>query len=126
MKNDKWLKSRLTSSLFRLIEFKTTKERIKELYSCLRFLKSELEKNNLYVRSFEKNGKPSLIALPDEQTGFHPEIFLHGHIDVVEGDEDQFEPRLKDGKIVLNLFNKLIAKAEKNNMGDLTKRAKKK
>ena len=34
--------------------------------------------------------------------------------------------RLKDGKIVLNLFNKLIAKAEKNNMGDLTKRAKKK
>ena len=32
----------------------------------------------------------------------------------------------EDGKIVLNLFNKLIAKAEKNNIGDLTKKAKKK
>lgn len=40
----------------------------------------------------------------------------------LEGSAKTIMSLSEDGKTVLNLFNKLLGKAEKNNIGDLTKR----
>jgi succinyl-diaminopimelate desuccinylase len=84
-----------------LIKIKSTANNPEGLRAAYHFIQLLLAQSgkDLTVEEFERNGKPSLLAYrrgarPDK---FH--IILNGHLDVVEGLPEQFEPAVKDGKL---------------------------
>lgn len=78
-----------------LIRFKSTKENPKELKKCLDFCAKYLQKFSV-VRRFKFKGKPSLVAT---YRNVKPDVFLVGHLDVVEAPNEQFKPFVKGNKL---------------------------
>ncbi|MFH1173907.1 MAG: M20/M25/M40 family metallo-hydrolase [archaeon] len=85
----------LTRLTAKLITFKTVKEHPEELQRCTEFIARYFK--NKHVRKFMHNGKPSLF-ITNRKTK-RPKILLNGHIDVVEGEPEQFLPRIKAGRL---------------------------
>ena len=81
-----------------LVSFKTTEGNKKEISNCLEHIEEYFIDTGLEVRRFEKDNVPSLFISSNKQD-LQPRILLHGHIDVVEADEEMFEPCEKDGKL---------------------------
>lgn len=80
-----------------LCSFKTTKGRLRGIENCLDFIEEYFSDSCLEVERYEKEGTPSLVITYNGNPD--PEVMLHGHIDVVEGPEEIFEPEIRDGKI---------------------------
>lgn len=78
-----------------LIRFKSTRENPKELQNCIDFAANYLRKFSV-VKKFKFNGKPSLVAT---YKNTKPEIFLVGHLDVVEAQNEQFKPFVNGNKL---------------------------
>jgi succinyl-diaminopimelate desuccinylase len=89
------VKKEVTALAKQLIEFKSTKENPAELKKCLNFCANYLERYGK-VKKFEFKGKPSLVATYGKTS---PDIFLVGHLDVVEAPNKQFEPKVKGNKL---------------------------
>jgi succinyl-diaminopimelate desuccinylase len=83
----------------RLISYDTS--RPEELIAAAGFVKGWLESRDIAVRDFDHNGLPVLVAEvgPTEEPGI-PSIVLHGHLDVVPGGPDQFEPQVDGDRLV--------------------------
>jgi succinyl-diaminopimelate desuccinylase len=79
----------------KLITFKSTKGNPKELDNCLNFCEKYLKKFAV-VKRFKFKGKPSLVAT---YKNVKPEVFLVGHLDVVEAPDAQFKPFVKGNKL---------------------------
>ena len=62
------------------------------------FVKGWLESNDVTVRDGTHNDLPVLAATVGPDDG--PTLVLHGHIDVVPGHPDQFEPRVEDDRLI--------------------------
>ncbi len=86
--------SRLTSDL---IKFKTVFGNNSAFADCTKFIKNYFQDTDLIIRETESNENKNLIILTKETN--KPQVFLAGHIDVVDGNIDQFEPYIKDGKL---------------------------
>jgi succinyl-diaminopimelate desuccinylase len=55
---------------------------------------------NIHIEPFESNGKPSLLAWHGNSSRpEHFQVLLNGHVDVVPGTPEQFDPKLQDGKL---------------------------
>lgn len=83
----------------RLISYDTS--RPEELVAAAGFVKGWLESRDIEVRHLDHNGLPVLLAEvgpPAEQE--IPCVILHGHLDVVPGQPDQFEPRVEDDRLI--------------------------
>jgi succinyl-diaminopimelate desuccinylase len=82
----------------RLISYDTS--RPEELVAAAGFVKGWLESRDIEVREANHNGLPVLLADvgPPEGEGV-PVLVLHGHLDVVPGREEQFEPRLEGDRL---------------------------
>jgi succinyl-diaminopimelate desuccinylase len=81
----------------KLVLFHTTENRRDELQRCLDFISGYLSSYNITIKKFDLRDKPSLIATFNgrkKQT-----LFLNGHIDVVEGSETQFMPKIENGRL---------------------------
>ncbi len=89
------VKKEVTALAKQLIEFKSTKENPTELKKCLNFCADYLKRYGK-VKKFEFKGKPSLVATYGKTS---PDIFLVGHLDVVEAPDKQFEPKVKGKKL---------------------------
>lgn len=76
-----------------LIRIRSTHDRPENIRACVDFVERFFDGTRLSVQRFERNGIPSIIITRETKT---PKVFLCGHLDVVEGDDDQFEPR-RDG-----------------------------
>jgi succinyl-diaminopimelate desuccinylase len=61
------------------------------MHAAAAFVKGWLESNDVEVVGELHNGRPVLAATVGAESG--PTVVLHGHLDVVPGNADQFEPR---------------------------------
>jgi succinyl-diaminopimelate desuccinylase len=87
----------ITALTSQLMRFRTTADNPDELKRCADFIQKYLESAGVMVMRHVKNGKPSLVALFSSSKS--PEVFLNAHVDVVPASDEQFTPKMKDGKL---------------------------
>jgi len=79
-----------------LIRFKTTQSRPAEIQRCVAFIEDYLKTGGVKYRRLDHQHIPSIIVMPDNN--FAP-ILLMCHIDVVDGPDDLFDPRVNDNTL---------------------------
>lgn len=79
-----------------LIEYKTVTGNQGEIDEALERLKQEFN-TGLKIREFQKEGVKSLLIASSDTEEIN--VLLHGHIDVVDAEEELFRPKKKDGKL---------------------------
>ncbi len=82
----------------RLLSYDTS--RPEELVAAAGFVKGWLESRDIKVREHEHNGLPVLVADVGKAEGDAPTIIFHGHLDVVPGRPEQFEPRIEGDRLI--------------------------
>jgi len=79
-----------------LVRFKTMHSRPDEIQRCTSFIEAYLKKCGAAYRRLDHNNIPSVIVMPE--SNFAP-VLLMSHIDVVDGPDDLFSPRIKDNAL---------------------------
>jgi len=79
-----------------LIRFKTMHSQPDEIQRCAAFIEEYLNKCGAKYRRLGHNNIPSIIVMPENN--FAP-ILLMSHIDVVDGPDELFIPRIKDNAL---------------------------
>ncbi len=79
-----------------LIRFKSTQSRPDEIDKCIVHIENFLKEHQITYQRLEQDNTPSILVMP--QNG-HVSLLLMSHIDVVDGPDSVFEPRIKDGKL---------------------------
>jgi succinyl-diaminopimelate desuccinylase len=82
----------------RLISYDTS--RPEELVAAAGFVKGWLESRDIAVHHHDHHGLPVLIAEVGPGSDELPCVVLHGHLDVVPGRPEQFEPRLDGDRLI--------------------------
>ncbi len=82
----------------RLIRYDTS--RPDDLVAAAGFVKGWLESRDIEVHDHDHNGLPVLVAEVGRSTRDAPCVVLHGHLDVVPGRPEQFEPRLEGDRLI--------------------------
>jgi succinyl-diaminopimelate desuccinylase len=84
----------------RLVSYDTS--RPDELVAAAGFVKGWLESRDIEVRHIDHNGLPVLVAEVGGRAGDGdgPCVVLHGHLDVVPGRPEQFEPRVEGDRLI--------------------------
>lgn len=78
-----------------LIRFKTVKGEEEEFEEAFNYVEDYFQETDLEVKKYVNNGYTSIVITSEE----NPEILLHGHIDVVNAEEEMFEPEETREKI---------------------------
>src|SRR5690242_21192562 len=81
----------------RLIAFDTSHH--EGLKRAAEFVGGWLESNDIHARQTEARGLPVTTAEVGPPDGNLPTLVLHGHLDVVPGGRDQFEPRVDGDRL---------------------------
>jgi succinyl-diaminopimelate desuccinylase len=82
----------------RLIRYDTS--RPDGIVAAAGFIKGWLESRDIEVHDQEHNGLPVLVAEVGPADEAAPCVILHGHVDVVPGRSEQFEPRLDGDRLM--------------------------
>jgi succinyl-diaminopimelate desuccinylase len=83
----------------KLIAYDTS--RPEELAAAAAFVKGWLEARDVEVNEHAHNGLPVLVAdVGPEKSPATPTVILHGHLDVVPGHQDQYEPRIEGDRLI--------------------------
>jgi succinyl-diaminopimelate desuccinylase len=82
----------------RLIAYDTS--RPEELVAAAGFIKGWLESRDIDVRDLEHRGLPVLVAEVGPGAEGAPCVVLHGHLDVVPGHPEQFEPTIDGDRLI--------------------------
>ncbi|HEY2258923.1 MAG TPA: M20/M25/M40 family metallo-hydrolase [Solirubrobacteraceae bacterium] len=82
----------------RLISYETS--RPDDLVAAAGFVKGWLESRDIEVEDRDHNGLPVLVAEVGARRQDAPCVVLHGHLDVVPGRSQQFEPRVEGDRLV--------------------------
>jgi succinyl-diaminopimelate desuccinylase len=82
----------------RLISYDTS--RPEELIAAAGFVKGWLESRDIEVQEHEHNALPVLIAAVGPPADELPSVVFHGHLDVVPGRPEQFEPWVEGDRLV--------------------------
>jgi succinyl-diaminopimelate desuccinylase len=81
----------------RLISYDTS--RAEELVAAAGFVKGWLESRDIEVLHHDHNGLPVLVAEVGPARKDLPCVVFHGHLDVVPGRPEQYEPRIEGDKL---------------------------
>jgi succinyl-diaminopimelate desuccinylase len=81
----------------RLISYDTS--RAEELVAAAGFVKGWLESRDIEVLHHDHNGLPVLVAEVGPARQDLPCVVFHGHLDVVPGRQEQYEPRVDGDKL---------------------------
>src|SRR6201985_2757796 len=81
----------------RLISYDTS--RPEEIVAAAGFVKGWLESRDIEVRHHDHNGLPVLVAEVGPSAEDLPCVVFHGHLDVVPGRREQYEPRVDGDKL---------------------------
>ncbi|MFC1812978.1 M20 family metallopeptidase [Thermodesulfobacteriota bacterium] len=115
-----------------LIRFKSTQSNPQGIQQCVEFIENYLRKYRIEYRHSVYGNSPSILVLPDLQTGFAP-ILLMAHVDVVDAPAELFSPLVKGTKLYgrgslddkyavalsLVLLKKQIQRLEQQNKGQI-------
>ncbi len=82
----------------RLIGYETSRSDV--LVAAAGFVKGWLESCDIEVRDHDHNGLPVLVAEVGARHAGAPCIVWHGHLDVVPGRPEQFEPRVEGDRLI--------------------------
>ncbi len=82
----------------RLIRYDTS--RPDELVAAAGFVKGWLESRDIEVQDYEHNRLPVLVAGVGPRDPAVPGVVFHGHLDVVPGRREQFEPRIEGDRLI--------------------------
>jgi succinyl-diaminopimelate desuccinylase len=80
----------------RLISYETS--RPDEIVACAAFVKGWLDARDIAVRDHSHGGLPVIVG--ELGGGDGPCVILHGHLDVVPGRTEQFEPRVDGDRLI--------------------------
>jgi succinyl-diaminopimelate desuccinylase len=124
------LRDELVALTCDLMRFESIAERPEELTGVIDYVDAYLaDIPGIFVERSEAHGKPALVAtLRPTRT---PSLMLNGHLDVVVGRREQFEPQLRDGRIygrgsqdmkgscavMLRLLRELASRPDKPDVG---------
>jgi succinyl-diaminopimelate desuccinylase len=81
----------------RLISYDTSRD--EELVAAAGFVKGWLESRDIEVLHHDHNGLPVLVAEVGPAHNDLPCVVFHGHLDVVPGRREQYEPRVDGDKL---------------------------
>jgi succinyl-diaminopimelate desuccinylase len=87
------------SLLKNLITFRTTADRIIEIKKALAFIKNILENKDIWTQQLILKSANRPVMYACTQKTKHPDILLVAHVDVVEGETNQFTPYVKGNKV---------------------------
>lgn len=90
------MQTNLTDLTQKLIHFRSTASRPKELIKCFNFVEKYLHDAGIESKRFVFNNKLSLYV----GHVMKPKVLLCGHLDVVEGEDRQFTPQLDGDKLI--------------------------
>ena len=80
-----------------MVTFESTKSRPEELRRCLDYVKQYFAGTGLVLLEMERHHKPSLlVSFAKTKT---PQVLFLGHVDVIEGEREQFTAVERDGKL---------------------------
>ncbi len=82
----------------RLIRYDTSRPDV--IVAGAGFVKGWLESRDIEVRDYESGGMPVLVAEVGPGDDAVPTVVFHGHLDVVPGHPDQFEPRVEGDRLI--------------------------
>src|SRR6202161_742883 len=82
----------------RLIGYETS--RPDAIVAAAGFVKGWLESRDIEVSDHDHNGLPVLVADVGSRDDGAPCIVFHGHLDVVPGRPEQFEPRVEGDRLI--------------------------
>ena len=82
----------------RLISYDTS--RPDAIVAAAGFVKGWLESRDIEVRHHDHNGLPVLVAEVGPIDDQHPCVVFHGHLDVVPGREEQFDPHIDGDRLI--------------------------
>jgi succinyl-diaminopimelate desuccinylase len=82
----------------RLIRYDTS--RADDIVAAAGFVQGWLESRDIEVQSREHNGLPVLVAEVGPSAPDAPCVVWHGHLDVVPGRPEQFEPRVEGDSLI--------------------------
>jgi succinyl-diaminopimelate desuccinylase len=82
----------------RLIGYETSRPDV--LVAAAGFVKGWLESRDIEVQEHDHNGFPVLVAEAGATRADAPCIVLHGHLDVVPGRPEQFQPRVEGDRLI--------------------------
>jgi succinyl-diaminopimelate desuccinylase len=83
----------------RLITYDTS--RAEELAAAAAFVRGWLEAREIEVREHAHNGLPVLVAEAGaDGNASAPTVIFHGHLDVVPGLQEQYEPRVEGDRLI--------------------------
>ncbi len=81
-----------------LIRIESTKDKPNNILRCMDYAADYLKETGLVIKRYESNGIPNLVAT---KNGIKtPKIFLNGHMDVIEAENQQFEPVIHGDKLI--------------------------
>lgn len=123
------MKEDLRDLLSALVRFQSLAQREDELDGVIAFAEEYLDSPNLIKHHYKVSGKPSVIYTFEETK--RPKVIFAGHLDVVDAEPEQFEPRLDGDKlwgrgaldmkgscaVLLHLFKNLAATGRKYPVG---------
>ncbi len=81
-----------------LISYDTSRQ--EELIAAAGFVKGWLESRDIEARHHDHHGLPVLVAEVGPAGHDHPCVVFHGHLDVVPGRPEQFQPRTEGDRLV--------------------------
>ncbi len=82
----------------RLIRYDTSRADV--IVAAAGFVKGWLESREIEVRDQDHNGLPVLVAEIGPRGEGVPTVVFHGHLDVVPGRPEQFEPRVEGDRLI--------------------------
>ncbi len=80
-----------------LVRFRTIDGRFDEFENAVRYIESFFKNTSLHVEKMYFQKYPALVI--SGRGGKHPHFFLQGHVDVVDGHDDQFNPKIESKKL---------------------------
>ncbi len=80
-----------------LISFKTTPKNFSEFKKTVKFVESYFSDSGVIINEHWFNGFPALFITTRETK--RPKLLFQGHLDVVNGKEEQFTPRIEGNKL---------------------------
>lgn len=91
--------TRIKKFLRDLVQFKSTKNDIHAKRKITRYVVNFLQINKLCSQVYENNGNYTVIASFHNDRLFKPALCLHGHLDVVPGQDNQYHLKEKNGRL---------------------------